>query len=506
MIYFLCLVLACSLSHGAVLHPALRRSLRNEGKCNVMVIMKKNSESIIHSVRPEAFHGRTEMITSMTDDLEKNARDSQASVRAVLMREQIDFGIVNSFWISNRMSIQDAPANLVEQLLLLDEVEEIRPEMVLSVEEFNMHRQENTTAVEWGIEKINADDVWDLGNTGEGVVIAITDTGVDGQHEALKDSYVGSEHHGWFDPYTGTAEPEDLGEHGTHVMGTIAGSHGIGVAPGVQWMACVGCTSDICTEPALMACAQWTLCPHDAQGNNKDCSKAPRLSSNSWGGGPGLDFYLETIAAWRKAGIIPVFSNGNAGPACGTAGSPGDYDDVIGVGASTVEDGLARFSSKGPSFYGKIKPDVSAPGYLIRSAKPGGGYQIMSGTSMACPHVSGAISLLLSKDPTMDYDQVYAALTTTANTDGLTQTGTNCGDISEDEFPNNAYGHGVIDILQAVKDANPPTPAPTTPTPTTPTPTPENPNCHWNFWKFRCSPKEHCKWSWKLHHFGCVRR
>lgn len=500
---------AASFLDAATMNPELRRSLQSEGTADIMVVMKQNTESLINSVREEAFADRVSMITSMTDNLERNAEDSQASVRALLSQEGFESVNTKSFWISNRMLVRDATPTLVEKLMLLEDVAEVRPEIVVPLLDFNMN-VENTTAVEWGIAKINAEDVWDLGNTGEGVLVASTDTGVYGKHEALKDSFVGTENNGWYDPYDNSAEPQDGHGHGTHVMGTIAGTHGIGVAPGAKWMACVGCSANGCTEAALLGCAQWTLCPHDAQGNNKDCSKAARLSSNSWGRGQGDSWYQESMDAWRKAGIIPVFAMGNSGPACGTANSPGDYSNVIGVGASAEDDTLAYFSSVGPTIDGKLKPDMSAPGFKVRSAKPGGGYQIMSGTSMACPHVSGAIALLLANNPSMDYDEVYAALTTTASQDVLKQTGKNCGGVSEDEFPNNAFGHGVIDIAAAVKDGKTPTPAPTTPAPipapTTPAPTPENPNCHWNFWKFRCSPKEHCKWSWKLHHFGCVRR
>lgn len=104
--------------------------------------------------------------------------------------------------------------------------------------------------------------------------------------------------------------------HGTHTMGTIVGTKGIGVAPGAKWMTCQACPhAFICAIPFFIKCAEWMLCPTKANWTDPDCSKAPHLISNSWGGlaADGDDFFDEVGAAWHEAGIIPIFALGNEG-------------------------------------------------------------------------------------------------------------------------------------------------------------------------------------------------
>jgi hypothetical protein len=105
---------------------------------------------------------------------------------------------------------------------------------------------------------------------------------------------------------------------------------------------------------------------------------------------------MPDVEALRAAGIIPVFSSGNEGE-LGTAsvGFPGTYPNVLGVGATDANDVIGSFSGRGPSFWDEIKPEVSAPGVSVRSSLPGGEYGNGTGTSMAAPHVTGLIALML---------------------------------------------------------------------------------------------------------------
>lgn len=115
----------------------------------------------------------------------------------------------------------------------------------------------------------------------------------------------------------------------------------------------------------------------------------PDVVNNSWGGSGGQNWYQSYVQNWRSAGIFPAFSNGNAGPACGTAGSPGDYPESFASGATTSADAIASSSSRGPSaFGGIIKPNISAPGSSVRSSVPANHYASYSGTSMASPHTA----------------------------------------------------------------------------------------------------------------------
>jgi subtilisin family serine protease len=194
-------------------------------------------------------------------------------------------------------------------------------------------------------------------------------------HEALRDNYYGD--YGWFDPYEMSDFPIDNNGHGTHVTGTMVGNKGIGVFPQGKWMACKGCFSNTCDTSALILCAQFITCPTMPDMTARNCSKAPHVVNNSWGSTVGgLTWFDVVIEAWHEAGIIPVFSAGNAG-------SPGDRD-VISVGATTSNETIAYFSSRGPSIDGKLKPEVSAPGHLILSSYSVNdeSYAIASGTSM----------------------------------------------------------------------------------------------------------------------------
>jgi subtilisin family serine protease len=233
-------------------------------------------------------------------------------------------------------------------------------------------------------------------------------------------------------------------------MGTIAGAGGIGVAPDATWISCKGCRSSNCPQADLLACFQFMTCPTNPAGTTKDCTQAPRLVSNSWGGGQGSTVYNSAINAWRTAGIIPIFANGNSGPSCRTANSPGDNANVIAVGATDSSDKLASFSSKGPSTSGLVKPEVSAPGVSVRSAWNTGAsaFNSISGTSMATPHVAGAVALLLSYKPNLTFAQIRTALTTTAARN-LPASGSTCGSTADSVSPNNQYGYGRIDVLAA---------------------------------------------------------
>ncbi|HHJ06951.1 MAG TPA: hypothetical protein ENK24_05585, partial [Anaerolineae bacterium] len=166
---------------------------------------------------------------------------------------------------------------------------------------------------------------------------------------------------------------------------------------------------------------------------------APDVVNNSWGNSNGSStVFQDDVQRLLDAGIIPIFSAGNSGPGSGTVGSPGSYS--FAVGATDADDVIASFSSRGPSPWGKIKPDVSAPGVKVLSSLPGGGYGVYNGTSMAAPHVSGLTALLLQADTALTYSQTTRLLTQTAVSLGA-------------PIPNNAYGWGRVDAYNAVQSA-----------------------------------------------------
>jgi len=197
--------------------------------------------------------------------------------------------------------------------------------------------------------------------------------------------------------------------------------------------------------------------------------------TNSWGNTNGASTaYQQAVNNWVNAGIFPEFSNGNSGPSCSTVGSPASYTNAVGTGATDSNDVIASFSSRGPSPFGVMKPDVSAPGVSIRSAAGSGNaaYTTLSGTSMAGPHTSGLVALLLDANSNLTISQLTANLKNNA----LPISATGC---SSSGVPNNIYGWGRIRAYESVQAAlgGGPTPTPTstptgTPPPTaTPTPT-----------------------------------
>ncbi len=307
-------------------------------------------------------------------------------------------------------------------------------------------------AAEWGVGKIGADRVWaDFDILGDGIVVASIDTGVYGSHPALLSQYrgtaTGSHNYNWFDPgYTYPNSPGDNNGHGTHTVGTMIGADGAtqtGVAPEAQWIAAKGCGSSTCDSYDLLYAAEWVLAPYPigSSAGHGDPNQRPHVVNNSWGGSGGDLWYQIAVQSWRAAGIFPAFSAGNSGPSASTVSSPGDYADSFATGATDSGDNIAYFSSRGPSsLTGETKPDISAPGYNIRSAWNDGDYAFLSGTSMASPHTAGCAALIMEANPALEVGEIEDLLTSTA---------VDLGSAGPDDI----FGYGRLDCYAAVAAA-----------------------------------------------------
>jgi subtilisin family serine protease len=207
---------------------------------------------------------------------------------------------------------------------------------------------------------------------------------------------------------------------------------------------------------------QFMLAPFPQGGDplsDGDPTLAADVLNNSWGcpelEGCDPNALLEAAIHLRDAGIFVVVSTGNDGPNCSTVNAPLSlYDSVFSVGAIERSGNIAFFSSRGPvtaDGSGRMKPDIAAPGVDILSSLPGGTYGSNSGTSMAGPHVAGAVTLLWSADPSLvgDIDRTEQLLIRAADPyTGSTDIGCFTGDV-----PNAAYGYGTLDVYEAVKEA-----------------------------------------------------
>lgn len=443
---------ASAVNAAPLVHPAVHRTLRSQGSVNIFVTLKAGTDQAVNAVQESSYATRGEKIASLVTALEDNAKGTQSEVASLLAQESAGlFTKQQSFWLTNQIYIEGATFELVEKLAGLPSIAEISEEEVIQLEPITV---QNTTSVgtlanEYGVTRIRAPEVWARGFTGEGVVVGHIDSGALAAHTSLRGNFRST--YSWFDPEALRATPYDNDGHGTHTIGTIAGAGGVGVAPGATWISCKGCRSVRCPQADLLACFQFMTCPTNTAGTVRDCSQAPQLVSNSWGGGQGATTYNSAIIAWRTAGIIPIFANGNSGPSCGTANSPADNANVIAVGATDSSDRLASSSSKGPSVRGLIKPEVSAPGVAVRSTWNTGtsAFNSISGTSMAAPHVAGAVALLLSARPSLTYTQIRTALTATT-VRSLPASGYTCGSTADSRIPNNQYGYGRIDVLAAL--------------------------------------------------------
>jgi subtilisin family serine protease len=439
--------------------------LRSQGHADIFV--KMSSTASLDDA--DSYGSKAARAQHVYDTLTAHADLTQQGLRRYLDQQAISYQV---YWINNSIFIRGASRDLVNALAARSDVALIRGNRTLHLDVMGPSKSvDGTNAIEWNVSQLRSPDVWAAGNTGQGVVVASVDTGVRYTHTALVNQYRGNNGNGtfthdynWFDPShvcspTG-ATPCDNNEHGTHTMGTMVGGDGpgpftndVGNAPGAKWMAAKGCETNSCSENALIASAQFIACPTKTDGTAPDCSKAPDVVNNSWGGGPGDPWYRDYVNAWRAAGIIPVFSIGNSGSNCNTADSPGDYPNVIGVGAVTINQVLASYSSKGPGTFRRLKPDFVAGGDNVRSSinTSDTAYGNLSGTSMAAPGVTGSVALYLHDHPGATFGQIYSAFRgTTDQSLGNPPNPDTCGNRDYTLYPNFIYGYGEVDIAAAL--------------------------------------------------------
>ncbi len=482
-------VMLVPVAFGGLLVPATHQINNPAAVLSQPIVMEKVDQAVIDSV---IRNGQAEFMVllpnpdlsnvphnpwSVAKVLKANARGYQKQLEPII--KGMGGQIIREFWITDAILVKgDA-----QLLLTLAR----NPNVLKIVPNFPVHAlaakpvgpvlpaaTSTTPSVSsWGVYKIRAPDVWSTyGDTGQGVRIAVLDTGVDISHPALQGKLYtvdpGNPYYpgGWieFDSNGNPvcSEPHDSGEHGTHVSGTALGGDGqnivIGVAPGAKLMSALVLPQGSGSFASVLAGIEWAVSPYDCNGNPTN-DPAHVISMSLGASGYYGDYLLDAVKNALEANIIVVAAIGNEGQ--GTSSNPGNIWGVIGVGAVDQNDQVASFSSGEvvnwqnppsdwpffntyPSQY--IKPDVSAPGVQITSSVPGGGYQAWDGTSMATPHVSGTVALILSALGWTNWsvpdtpEKVYEALIKTA---------VDLGPQGQDT----EYGYGRIDAFAAVQYA-----------------------------------------------------
>ncbi len=398
-----------------------------------------------------------------------------------------------TLWISNQLWVRGASADDVRWLSQQPEAREIDIDAPVifaapQPEGAMLRRPLSARVIEPGVMQVRAPELWAQGITGTGVVVAGLDTGVQWDHDAIVRQYRGwngvalsaTHDYNWYDaagwianplqptgPVTPALTPFDDRGHGTHTISTVIGDDGagnqIGVAPGARWIGCRNMLNNIGSVARYSACFQFALAPTDVNGNAPNPALAADITNNSWGCTPpsledgcGVPTALITATrAVRDAGIMVVASAGNTGSACGSiAAAPATLDQAFTVGAVDFSDRIAGFSSRGPSaLTGRTKPDLVAPGVSVRGAYNDGGYQFLSGTSMAGPHAAGVAALLWSALPELrgEVSETEAILRRSAIP--ITTATEFCGGTPGTAIPNNTYGHGRIDAVAALSAA-----------------------------------------------------
>ena len=411
---------------------------------------------IVHLASPADHAGpHTAPAAEIETRLRRRAATSQAPMLEWLHAYEAEGRVtdVTSFWVFDGLALAATP-DVIRALAKRPEVERITLDHVIVAP----HRSRAASApseddlrpVEANLELIGAPEAWARGVTGQGVLVGLLDTGVDVTHPDLAARWRGGAN-SWFDPSGEHPDaPIDVDGHGTQVLGVIlggdAGGSRIGVAPDAQWIAAkIFDDRGRATVSGIPRALQWVLDPD----GDPATADAPRVLNNSWSsaGAPCDLEFSEDLRALRAAGILPVFAAGVNAPV-----SPADLSEALAVGALAEDGETLHFdSAHGPSSCSgeaAVYPQVVAPGANIRTTDRSGLYTTLDGTSLAAAHVSGALALLLSADPSLSADEQASILTETAI------------DLGE-RGPDSEFGYGRIDIGAALERVRPrPQPSP----------------------------------------------
>ena len=457
---------------------------RSDEMIPVMIRMAKqyDENQLVQQLR--YCKGKEEKREMAVGELKRFSQSTQMEILKDLASAEKSASVadVESFWIFNGVSCK-MNAEMVNSMALRNDVSVVLLDEMRNMLPDGEESQpgEPIRGNAWNVTKVNADDVWNLGYTGAGVIVAVIDSGVNYNHTDIANNmWDGGDdypNHGWDFAYDDNNPMDDNG-HGTHCAGTVS-SYGTN-----------GTQCGIAKDAKIMALK---VMNNKGEGSDRDIIDGVQFAVAQGAdvlslslGAPGIGgywLYRDTFVNVGVCGVVASIAGGNERdqlskyPVPNNIGAPGNcppawhnpdqtlvggHSAVVTVGATTSSDAIAYFSSEGPVTWasgayigsyndypytpgsdveiGLIKPDVSAPGYNIQSLafNSDSGYASKSGTSMATPCVAGVMALMLQVDPTLTARQIDSIMETTA---------VQCGGYTR---KNNDFGAGRIDAYAII--------------------------------------------------------
>ena len=442
----------------STIEPRLQEVLSQKGDemISVNIILKSQMNFNNLRSRSEGIIDKDARRNALVDELKNFTEKEQKEILSILDAEQRSSKVkdISCHWLANYINCSTT-ADVIYQLAQHPDVLIIgyNEEKVLVSNNYS-ERAEDVTGMTENITKVNADDVWNMGYTGDGVVVAVIDSGVNYNHvdiaNNLWDGGAEFPNHG-YNTYDGNNDPMDRFGHGTHCAGTICGDGTSGTKTGIAPKATLMCVKSVSDEGTgtahnINSGMEWAI-EHNADVLSMSLGVTlPELSEKT--------MLRRSCVTALELGIVASVAAGNYGaneymmikPVPDNVIIPGgcpppwlhpDQQEntgalscVVSVGAVDYNDNPADFSSQGPVTWqesefndypynpgiGLIRPDICAPGVSILSLdySSNNGHTSMNGTSMATPCVAGIMCLMLEKDPSLTPADICRILETTS--------------------------------------------------------------------------------------------
>jgi serine protease AprX len=463
------------------IEPELQQqiSLNSDDMIRVNIILNDQYDQIEMRQKTTPIFNKEAKRKFVINELKNFTKEKQFNVMQVLEQYSKNSMVadIEAFWVVNAISCLATP-EAIEALAQRSDVYMIgydKFENLIPEEGKGQVAPKSTNELAWNVEKVKADEVWDLGYTGKGVIVAVLDTGVNYDHNDIKSNmwiHPNYPKHGYNFISNNNETMDDEG-HGTHCAGTVAGTGASGTQTGIAPDATIMAVKVLGGsggggQQALIDGIQFAV-------NNGADIISMSLGFDGGGSMAQRKVFRDVLKNVLESGVIASVAAGNDGdkldefPIPNNVGLPGTcpppwlHPDqtirggltaVVCVGATNRNDGVAYFSSPGPvtwqgvSSYddyqynpgsGLIRPDIGAPGVGIKSLDnaTNNGYKISDGTSMATPCVAGVMALMLSKNPNLSPAQICEIIEVTA--DPLSPT------------KNNYSGSGRVNALAAIQ-------------------------------------------------------